>query len=120
VRIDPSLRATTHWLDSLRLYEQGSADQQGLQSVLNSTKSIRSGSALGSTSCLPTLKPVLLESPPGLPPSLSHAWDVHSTSIPVDSCALVMYCSYLSTLILYSNGFTSHSISWSCTVIVYL
>jgi len=67
-------------------------------------------SALGSTTSLRTLKPVPPESTPGLPPSLSHAWGVHSTSLPVDSCAFVMY----------SDGFMSHCISWSCTVIVYL
>jgi len=84
------------------------------------TESISPVTALGSTRILPTLKPVPLESPSGLPPSLSHAWGVHSTSIPIDSCALVVYSSYLGTSVLYSDGFMNHCISWSRTVIVYL
>ena len=103
------------------MYEWASADQQGLQKYSIQLKaSVLEVPLHGSTSSLPTLKPVPLESPPGLPPSLSHAWGVHSTSIPVDSYTLVMYSSYLSTLALYSNGFMSHCISWSCRVFVYL
>ena len=103
------------------MYEWDCADQQGLQKYSIQLKASAPEVPLhGSTSSLPTLKPVPLESTPGLPPSLSHAWGVHSTSIPVDSCTLVMYSSYLSTLALYSNGFMSHCISWSCRVFVYL
>ena len=123
VRIDPSLRPTTHWALQFGLTKHvwvGFCWPARAAEVLNHTESIGSETALASTSFWPTLKPVPLESPPGLPPSLSHGWGVHSTSIPVDSCALVMCSSYLSTSVQYSDGFMSHCISWSCTVIVHL
>jgi len=115
-------------LDSLHVYEWASADQQGLQKYsIQLEASVLEVPLHGSTSSLPTLKPVPLESPPGLPPSLSHAWGVHSTCIPVDACALVMYSSYLSTLhflVMYSDcifGFLYFQIGalQSCNVMVW-
>jgi len=87
------------------VYEWASVDQQGLQKYSIQLKASALKLPLVQQVFLPTLKPVPLESPPDFPPSLSHGWGVHSTSIPIDSCTLVMYSSYLSTLVLYSDGF---------------
>ena len=55
-------------LDSLRVYKQASAAQQeAVSEAISTTESISYESALGSTSSLPTLKPVPPKYPPGLP-----------------------------------------------------